>query len=263
MRVVPEMDEGLRLQHVHLLFSPPMFVAGYAIPVRASFEFGAIDDDFDAALLSASLQGPSSPLGAAQVHCWPDDFVLLGGSLAAGDGPGALLVPRAHPAVVAALGAEAEAASKAAAFGKRPFSARATRDESASGERGLVTVISSPESSTICFSHGVTLLSVSKHAPLAVFKTDKLRRDAIRGIPSVGLVSESSDDPATQAAMQQPRAAARISHVLSQQPRFAQPGTLEFDFACEWRKLQVWFHCARGTMLSNHQAFTIIIMACL
>lgn len=206
--------------------------AGYAIPVRAVFDAGAVNDDFDPALLiesdkddplAAELDRTASAAGSAGfgfARCWPDDLVLLGGSLAPGDGPGALLVPRAHPAIVAALGAESDAF--AAAASTKGVDLGGYDDATAQGAR--------------FFSHCGVVISIAKHAPPLLDTMDKLRRDVLRGTPAVAPVgvADGGDAPA-----QQPRAAARLARFVSQQPRFAQPGSLEFDFACEWRLLQV------------------------
>lgn len=183
----------------------------------AVYEPGAVDDDFDAALLARDRTLPPTPEEAAATglaRCWPDDYVLLNGSLMPGEGPAALLVPRESPAVDAPMTAELGAMAQAAAH---------------SGPIPLVPGADAASAPTVYLSHGDAVISISKHAPPPASSTDNIRRDIARG----------TQGDTSAAAAGAPRAAARLSHFVSQQPRFAQPGTLEYDFALEWRKLQV------------------------
>lgn len=199
--------------------------------MRAVFEPGAIDDDFDASLLTdASRLDPlirelnTCPDVAAQAgfaSMWPDDLVLLGGTLAPGNGPGALLVPRATPTIAAAFFADSEERAHAA-----HIIDGATVANNAAG--------------VLCFTHCGVLITAAKHAPPPASMTESLRQSLRGGAAGTAVATldgvTGSDDASS---LSQPRAAARLSHFVSQQPRFAQPGTLEFDFASEWRKMQV------------------------
>lgn len=202
-----------------------LMLAGYAIPVCAAFEPGAIDDDFDPVLVASSEEdaGLSSSIASTPpLRCWPDDLLLLGGSLAGGGvgGPGAILVPRQHPAILAVF----DGADKSRSDG--PVSDLA--DDAGKTDCDLAgPLVRSPTVAE--FVHCGARVTVSKHATFRD-SAKNLRRDALS---STGLSGDGSES-----ALPPSRAAARLASVVSQQPRFAQPGSLEFDFACAWRKLQ-------------------------
>jgi hypothetical protein len=228
------------------------YFAGYAIPVQAVFEHGAIDDDFDPALLHQRGQldpdhsaETSRPVTSAELLCWPDDMVLLGGSLAGEGwgGPGAMLVPRAHPDIIGALAAEALS----------------------TGSGGDNDAPAAADESMRQFQHCGVKVTVSKHAPPRDSTKDR-RRQLL-----------------TTTALPLPRAAARLASSVAQQPRFAQPGekvalaaqrcspsfgsrtflvfiltgTLEFDYACAWRRLQVWAFSGGRATEQHDKAFDV------
>ena len=257
------------------------YTTGYAIPVRAVFETGAVNDDFDASLLldathtdplHQELRDPDDATSAAgMARCWPDDLVLLSGALSTPDGgAAALLVPRAHPAIVASLGAEKAAVESAGlSSGAQAVEGSVGSSTSAPSLVEGDAMIQGAASASF-FTHCGTVISVSKHAPPATSMTDALRRDALRGaavvpVPAGTLAAEDTEaaasTAATTAATQQPRAAARLANVVSQQPRFAQPGTLEFDLACEWRQLQDQEAVERSLLSTVHEERRALLLA--